>query len=154
MKIILKDREGYGPWKTKVTALLDAEGCWEIVNGTETEPGQVAPIVAADDALALVNQVAVDSRRGEIKEFCRRFKKAASLITQRVDESIVMSLDVYIRNLVAMWKQLAYDFNTVTLAQLKGARREFENLAFTGSETFLEMKQTFNELVRLFREAL
>ena len=121
-KIILKDREGYGPWKTKVTALLDAQECWEIVNGTETEPGQVAPIAASDDALALVNQVAVDSRRGEIKEFRRRFKKAASLITQTVDDSIVMSLDVHLRNPVAMWKQLADDFNTVTPAQLKVAR--------------------------------
>ena len=26
-KIILKDREGYGPWITKVTALLDAKEC-------------------------------------------------------------------------------------------------------------------------------
>ena len=58
-KIILKDREGYGPWKTKVTTLSDAEECWEIVNGTETKPGQVVPIVAANNALALVNQVAV-----------------------------------------------------------------------------------------------
>ena len=40
-KMILKDREGYGPWKTKVIALLDAEEWWEIVNGTETEPGKV-----------------------------------------------------------------------------------------------------------------
>ena len=51
-KIILKDREGYGP---KVTALLDAEECWEIVNGTETEPSQVPPIGAADNALTLLN---------------------------------------------------------------------------------------------------
>ena len=129
---------------TKVTALLDAEECWEIVNGTETELGHVAPIAAADNALALVNQVTVDSRRGEIKEFRKRFKKAASLIAHTVDDSIVMSLDVHLRNPIAMWKQPANDFNTVTLAQLKVARREFENLAFTGSETSLEMKQNFN----------
>ena len=83
--IISKDREGYGPWKTKVTALLDSEECWEIVNGIESEPGEVAPIAAADNALTLVNEVAVDSRRGEIKEFRRRFKKAAFLITETLD---------------------------------------------------------------------
>ena len=57
------------------------------------------------------------------------------MITHTVDDSIVMSLDVHLRNPVAMWKQLANDFNTVTPAQLKAARREIENLAFTGSET-------------------
>ena len=41
--------------------------------------------------------------------------KAASLVTQTVDDSIVMSLDVHLRIRVAMWKQLADDFNTVTL---------------------------------------
>ena len=39
-KIILKDAEGYGPWKTKVIAILDAEDCWEIDNGTKTEPAR------------------------------------------------------------------------------------------------------------------
>ena len=70
------------------------------------------------------------------------------MITQTVDDSIVMSLDVHLRNPAAMWKQLADDFNTVTPPHLRAARREFENLAFPGSETSLEMKQTFNELVR------
>ena len=101
-KIILKNREGYGPWKSKVTTLLDGEECWEIVNKTETKLGKVARIAAADNALASVNQVAVDSRRGEIKEFRRRFKKADSLITQTVDDSIVMSLDVHLRNPIAI----------------------------------------------------
>ena len=39
----------------RVTTLLDAEECWEIVNGTKTQLGQVAQIAAADNALALVN---------------------------------------------------------------------------------------------------
>ena len=55
---------------------------------------------------------------------------------------------MHLRNPVAMWKQLSDDFNTVTPAQLRAARREFENLVLTGSKTSLEMKQKFNELVR------
>ena len=80
-KIILKDVEGYGPWKTKVIVILDAEDCWEIVNGTETEPGRIALFGDAANALVLANHVAVDSRRSEIKDFHKRYKKAASLIT-------------------------------------------------------------------------
>ena len=33
-KIVLKDSVTYGPWRTKLTAILDAEDCLEIVNGT------------------------------------------------------------------------------------------------------------------------
>ena len=33
-KIVLKDASSYGPWRTKLTAILDAEDCLEIVNGT------------------------------------------------------------------------------------------------------------------------
>ena len=88
----------------------------------------------------LANQVAVDSRRSEIKYFRKRYKKAASLITQNVNDSIVMSLDVHQRNPVEMWNQLAADFNTITPAQLRAAKKEFDNLAFNGTETYLEMK--------------
>ena len=147
-KIILKDVESYGPWKTKVIAILDAEDCWEIVNGTKTEPGQIASIADAANALVLANQVAVDSRRSEIKYFRKRYKKAASLITQTVDDNIVMSLDVHQRNRVEMWNPLAADFNTITQAQLRAPKKEFDSLAFNGTETYLEMKQTFHELVR------
>ena len=33
-KIVLKDSVTYGPWRTKLTAILDAEDSLEIVNGT------------------------------------------------------------------------------------------------------------------------
>ena len=34
-KILLKDTATYGPWKAKLTSILDAEDCWDIVNGRE-----------------------------------------------------------------------------------------------------------------------
>ena len=49
-KIILKDAATYGPWKAKLTSILDAEDCWDIVNGARVEPGTVA-YVEADDLL-------------------------------------------------------------------------------------------------------
>ena len=30
-KIVLKDTASYGPWRTKLTSILDAEDCMEIV---------------------------------------------------------------------------------------------------------------------------
>ena len=45
----------------------------------------------------------------------RRSKKAASLITQTEDDTIVMSLDVHGNNLVLMWAQLGADYNTLTV---------------------------------------
>ena len=33
-KIVLKDSASYGPWKAKLTSILDADDCWVIVNGT------------------------------------------------------------------------------------------------------------------------
>ena len=52
------------------------------------------------------------------------------------------------RNPVEMWNQLAADFDTITPTQLRAAKKEFDSLAFNGTETYLEMKQTFHELVR------
>ena len=34
-KILLKDTATYGPWRAKLTSILDAEDCWDIVNGSE-----------------------------------------------------------------------------------------------------------------------
>ena len=43
-KIVLKDASSYGPWRTKLTAILDAEDCLEIVNGKEMEPPEIAEV--------------------------------------------------------------------------------------------------------------
>ena len=41
---MLKDAASYGPWRAKLTSILDVEECWEIVNGTELEPGEIATV--------------------------------------------------------------------------------------------------------------
>ena len=69
------------------------------MNGTQAKPDFFALIDDQDNE--------VDKRLLEIKDFKKRSKKAASLITQIVDHSIVMSLNVHKRNPVSMWAQLA-----------------------------------------------
>ena len=48
--IVLKDVVSYGPWKAMLTSILDAEDCWDIVNGTESEPNETGTVVDLDDA--------------------------------------------------------------------------------------------------------
>ena len=81
-KIVLKDATSYGPWRTKLTAILDAEDCLEIVNGTELEPPEIAEV--QDDESVPTNVAEIEKRHAEIKEWRKRSKKAASLITQTV----------------------------------------------------------------------
>ena len=59
--IILKDAVTYGPWRAKIISILDAEDCWEIIEGTEHEPKQLA--------LREGNKEEVDKRLMEIKDF-------------------------------------------------------------------------------------
>ena len=66
------------------------------------------------------------------------------MITQTVDDTIVMSLDVHGRNPVLMWQQLAADYNTVTPAQRLMARKYFLKFRIDDDETFLVIKQRIN----------
>ena len=87
-KIVLKDAASYGPWKAKITSILDAEDVWEIVNGSEVEPDELPEVAdEVDDAAVDDNNAAVVIRQAEIKAFKKRAKKVASLITQTVDDS-------------------------------------------------------------------
>ena len=69
-KIILKDAASFGPWRTKLTAILDAEDCMEIVDGTELEPAEIAEVLNADNTSA--NDAEVDKRQTEIKDWRKR----------------------------------------------------------------------------------
>ena len=73
-KIVLKDAASYGPWRTKLIAILDAEDCLEIVNGTEMEPAEIAEVLNPDNTAA--NTFEVDKRQAEIKDWRKRSKKA------------------------------------------------------------------------------
>ena len=72
-KIVLKDSITYGPWRTKLTAILDAKDSLEIVNGTELEPVEIAEVLNPNGVAA--NTVAVDKRQAEIKDWRKRSKK-------------------------------------------------------------------------------
>ena len=145
-RILLKDVASYGPWKAKLTSLLDAEDCWDIVNGTEFEPMRLATVNDTDGVQE--NKPQVDARLAEIKDFRKRSKKAASLITQTLDDTIVMSLDVHGRDPVLMWNQIDADYNNVTPAQKTAARKEFLMFEVSEEETYLEIKLRYNELIR------
>ena len=63
-----------------------------------------------------------------------------------------MSLDVHDRNPVLMWAQVAAGYNTITPAQKSTARKNFLNFSITEDETYLVIKQNFNELLRKVTE--
>ena len=145
-KIVLKDSITYGPWRTKITAILDAEDSLEIVNGTELEPVEIAEVLNADNTSA--NSAEVEKRHAEIKDWRKRSKKAASLITQTLDDSIVMSLDVHGNNPTLMWAQLGADYNTITAAQRSSARTDFLMFSIGNDETYIDVKLRYDDLLR------
>ena len=154
-KPILKDAESYGAWRVKMETILDADDCWEIVCGTEVEPADLTPVAEVDeDGDAVENHPTVAEaqliavRFKEIREFKKRYKKATSLITQSVDDGIVQTLSVHNKDPKLIWDSLAADYNTVTPAQLSLARQDFLNFRVTESETYLEIKQRFDDLIR------
>ena len=132
--------------ESKTDVHLGTEDCWEIVNGSEVEPSVIQ--LLSGENISVANQRAVDLRAAEIKDFRKRSKKAASLITLTLDDSLVMSLDVHERNPVLMWNQLAADYNTITPLQRSTARKEFLSFVIYEEETHLEIKQRYNELLR------
>ena len=65
-KIVLKDSVTYGPWRTKLTAILDAEDSLEIVNGTKPEPVEIAEVLNADNTSANSAEVKKNIKEGSI----------------------------------------------------------------------------------------
>ena len=62
-----------------------------------------------------------------------------------VDGKIIMSLDVHNGDPRAMWDELARDYDIVTLGQRIVARKD---LTISVESTHMEIKQTFDELLR------
>ena len=132
--------------------ILDADDCWDVVMGTKLEPNELAVVVdegqeGAPKAVADVAKEAI--RTLEIKDWKRRFKKAASVITQSVDDGLVHILKVHNKNPIFMWAALATDFNTITPAQLSLAISDFLNYTIPEDEDYLVTKQNFEDLLRL-----
>ena len=132
-----------------MSTILDAEECWDIVIEAELEPQSLDYSDDDDEGVEDVPSPAeIATRVLEIKDRRRRFKKAASLITQSVDDSLVQMLNVHNKNPILIWAALASDFNTITPAQQSLARQDFQNFVITEDETHLEIKQNFKELLR------
>ena len=94
-KPILKDAAGYISWATKMETILDVEDCWDIVTGDELEPVELGWVVNDEEDDHAPDAIAEAARALDIKDWKRRYKKAASLLTQSLDESLVPSIIVY-----------------------------------------------------------
>ena len=149
-KPILKNAAGYVAWATKMELILDGEDCWEIVAGTELEPDELGWVVdPGDEAQAPGVQAAAEAARAaEIKDWNKRFKKAAQLIGSSVDDSLVRILRVHNKNPILMWARLSADFNKVSPAQLSLARRDFQNYHIEEDESYFVSRQNFEDLVQ------
>ena len=149
-RTLLKNAAGYVSWATKMELTLDNEDRWDIVAGTELEPDELGWVVdPREEEQAPGVQAAAEATRAlEIKDWRRRFKKAASLITQAVDDSLVRILRVHNKNPILMWARLSTHFNKVSPAQLSIARRDFQNFHMEEDETYLVSRQNFDDLVQ------
>ena len=149
-RALLKNAAGYVAWATKMELTLDREDCWDIVTGTEVEPNEIGWVVdTGEKAQAPGVQIAAEAARAlEIKDGKLRFKKAASLITQGVDDNLVRVLRVHNKNPILMWARLSADFNKVSPAQLPIARRDFQNYYMEEDEAYLVSRQNFDDLVQ------
>ena len=141
-KPILKNAADYGAWKSKMAAILLGEQCWRLVQGIEVEPQSLGIQVVGDGDVFIdpADQVDIDLRKerlAEIKNWQKRYDKAASLITQAIDDSLVQMLDVYDQNPIRIWAALKEDFNTVTPSQLAQAAHSFLGYVVTEDDTFL-----------------
>ena len=87
-------------------------------------------------------------RLAKIKDWKKRYRKAASLITQSVDDSMVQMLDVHNKNPVFIWAALRADYDSVIPAQEAIATHNFFGYFVTKDDTFLTMKHNFYELLR------
>ena len=99
------------------------------MNGTESELNMIALINDLDDVSK--NKADIDATQSQIEDIKKRSKELASRITQKIDDSIVLNLDVHERNPVLMWMQLAEDFNTIAPAQRLATRNELLNFVIT-----------------------
>lgn len=117
----------YGPWRAKITSILDAEDLWELVCGEERELGaDLAPDRDdLDDGYFPRDVSHASALEDDVKAWKKRSKRAAQLISLALDDSIVMTMDVHRRNPVSMWAQLAAGYNMVTPAKLLLARKDF-----------------------------
>ena len=99
-KPLLNNAAGYGAWKTKMSTALEGEECWDLVQGIELEPISLRVRVVEDgdgveDPADRIDIARRTERLAEIKDWKRRYTKAAAMITSSVDDYMVQMLDVH-----------------------------------------------------------
>lgn len=149
-RISLTDEISFGPWKSKLTSVMVSEDCMGIVNGTELEPVEIAEVINGDRIV--MNDAAVERRHNEVKSWRKRYNKASSLITQSLDNSIVMSLDVHQGNPILMWTQLNADYNIVSDALKTSSRTDFLTFMMEEEDSLFDSKFRFGDLLRKVTE--
>ena len=70
------------------------------------------------------------------------------MITQTLDDDIVMSLDAHGNNPTLMWAQLGADYNTITATQRSSARIDFLIFSIGNDETYIDVKLRHDDLLR------
>ena len=112
-KPLLKNAAGYGAWSTKMSTILEGEECWELVQGIELEPRSLGVQVVGDgdgvdDPADQVDIARRTERVAEIKDWKRRFTKAASQISQAIDDTMVHMLDIHNKNAIRLMYAFVY----------------------------------------------
>ena len=146
---VLKYAAVYVSWATKMEAILDGEDCWDILKGTESELGEIGWVIdPGEEAQAPGVQIAAEAARAqEIKDWKRRFKQAASLITQSLDDSLVRIPRVHNKTPLLMWARLRADYNTISPARLALATKDFQKYFIAEDEPYLLSRQNFDDLL-------
>lgn len=112
--------------------ILDAEDCWEIVLGTEVIPIDLTPVatlvVFGAAAIVVVAHTAAEllviaTRVKERKDFIKRVRRAATIITTSIDDGMVQTSEFHNNDPKLMWDALAAAYDTVTPAQLSFGRQ-------------------------------
>lgn len=116
------------------------------MNGTELEPAEIAEVLNVDNTPP--NIVEVDKRQAEINDLRKRSKNATSPITQTMNDSIVMSLDVHGNDPHLIWAQLGANYNAVTPVQRSSTRTEFLTSMISNDESYIDTKLRYDELLR------
>ena len=84
----------------------------------------------------------MDENLKELKDFGRRYKKATSLITNSIDDKIVIMLKG-LSGPVAIWKKLAADFNMKSAGITQMMKKDFLMFNVDGGESVLQIKYRF-----------
>ena len=143
-RTILRGKENYGPWKSKIRAPLNGEDAWQITVGREVCPSEV--LVVLNGAGAVTNQATLDQNLADLLDFEKRRRKATSIITQPCSDSIATSFDDLNMDPVAIWTKLHNDFDPVPPALQALVEKQFTNFKLDESMSIENNRTIFDQI--------